>query len=252
MGPLISAEKRSCGERHEVRHWETPSYPGRAVFTQRESGDVIDLALTSVSSSNTHLGASSPARSCTLRAQRTFAPEAGLQRWPKIPNLLPADIAPLWLPACLPTQHQEQAPCNQQLLVCHPDSRNAKAAILGNYSPVSHAAHIPAAVMQRIRAKQGIPKTGIRMLSPALPQRHLRAGTCHSILEGFHHDAIRQGGGQQSHLFPHSAKELLGFWGLELHFLEGMGICGARKRMGLTACLCKLPQVPREGKSTHV
>lgn len=53
MGPLISAEKRSCGERQEVRHWETLSYPGRAVFTQRDSGDVIDLALSSVSSSNT-------------------------------------------------------------------------------------------------------------------------------------------------------------------------------------------------------
>lgn len=56
MGPLISAEKRSCGERHEVRHWEMPSYPGRAVFTWRESGDVIDLVLTSVSSSNTSQG----------------------------------------------------------------------------------------------------------------------------------------------------------------------------------------------------
>lgn len=71
------------------------------------------------------------------------------------------------------------------------------------------------------------------MLSPALTHRHLRAGTCHSILKGLHHDAIRQGGGQQSHLLPHGAKELLCFWGLELHFLEGMGICGARKRTGL-------------------
>lgn len=146
-----------------------------------------------------------------------------------MPNLLPADTAPA---GCLPTQHPEQAPCNQQLLFCHPDSGNAKAAkaaILGNYSPVSHDAHIPAALMQRIRAKQGIAKTGIWMLSPAPAQRHLRAGTCHSILEGFHHDAVGQGGGQQSHLLPHGAEELLGFWGLELHFLEGMGVCGRDK-----------------------
>lgn len=87
--------------------------------------------------------------------------------------------------------------------------------------------------MQRIKAKQGIPKKAIRMLTPALTHRHLRAGTCHSIFEGFNHDAIRQGGGQESHLFPHSAKELLCFWGLELHLLEGMGICGTRKRTGL-------------------
>lgn len=118
-------------------------------------------------------------------------------------------------------------------VVCHPDLGNAKAAIYGNYSHISHAAHIPAALMQRIKAKQGIPKKAIRLRSPVLTHRHLRAGTCHSILEGFNHDAIRQGGGQESHLFPHGAKEFLCFWGLELHFLEGMGICGAGKRMGL-------------------
>lgn len=56
MGPLISAEKRSCGERQEVRHWETPSYPGRAVFTQKDSGDVIDSGLSCNSSSNTSQG----------------------------------------------------------------------------------------------------------------------------------------------------------------------------------------------------
>lgn len=135
-------------------------------------------------------------------------------------------------PPVFPLSSQNRLPAISSSFFCHPDSGNAKAAkaaILGNYSPISHAAHIPAALMQRIRAKQGIPKTGIQMLSPALPQRQLRAGTCHSILEGFHHDAIRQGGGQQGHLFPHGAEELLGFWRLELHFFEGMGICGTRK-----------------------
>lgn len=82
------------------------------------------------------------------------------------------------------------------------------------------------------------------MLSPALPQSNLRAGTCHSILEGFHHDAIRQGGGQQSHLLPHSAEELLGFWGLELHFLEGMGICGTGKTTELQPAFGNCHKLP--------
>lgn len=74
-------------------------------------------------------------------------------------------------------------------------------------------------------------------LSPVLTHRSWRANTCHSILKGFNHDAIWQGGGQQGHLLPHSAKELLCFWGLELHFLEGMAICESRKRAELKPAL---------------
>lgn len=137
-----------------------------------------------------------------------------------------AGRAPPW------AEHPQQVSCREKawvVCVCHPDSGNAKAVICSNYSRTSQAAHIPAPLTQGIRAKQGIPKTTSWTLSPAPPHRHRRANTCHSILEGFNHDAVWQGGGQESHFFPHSAKELLGFWGLELHFLEGMAVCGARR-----------------------
>lgn len=127
-------------------------------------------------------------------------------------------------------KHPKQVSCREKAwVVCHPDSGNARAVIYSNYSRTAQAAHIPAPLMQGIRATQGIPKTASRTLSPAPTRRHRRANTCHSILEGFNHDAVWQGGGQESHFFPHSAKELLCFWGLELHFLEGMAVCGARR-----------------------